>query len=93
MDKVTQELTADEIFDRPANLFTPRLSRPCPTAADVALEAMQRIEDLERERDAYRELLQMALARLGTLTETCRRQREWNKDLVATAGIAMREAA
>ena len=53
---------------------------------------MQRIEEVERERDTYRELLQLALAQLATLTAVCKRQRDWNREMVQAAGIAREEA-
>jgi hypothetical protein len=97
MDKVTRELSADEIFDRPCRGSLAHSAgeneRTANTVGDVALQAMARIADLEADREQYRELLKIALERLATLTETCKRQREWNRQMAMVAEIVLREAA
>ena len=64
-----------------SNLTPPWLSQYTEDLAREILELQDRVRDLERERDSYRELLLLALDALSRLTIAHDRLREQNREL------------
>lgn len=64
-----------------SNVAPPWLTQYTEDQAREILELQDRVRDLERERDSYRELLLLALDALSRLTIAYDRLREQNREL------------